>query len=212
MALTAVASNVGNRFSTRYQEVSIICLVQEYLVLQVTVRSDLLLPCLGSRPKQEAQPMEIARMSVRRLIDSCWLNNFRELVWGYFAAGRPTPAPPLRVISCQFVPITVNCVLIPLAFTSRIGLSKVTYEYKLVITYEDRQGVTGQAEVNSGPLVSALAVNMQTGARCQADLQVSVLDTRIVEGDPLPGFGPLPISPSAAVTLKEVVSQQWRPK
>ncbi|MDN5348328.1 MAG: hypothetical protein PWP65_1892 [Clostridia bacterium] len=212
MALTAVASNVGNRFSTHYQEVSIICLAQEYLALQVTAKSDLLLPCLGSPPKQGAQPTEIAWVKVWRLIDSYWLSNFRELVWGYFAAGRPTPAPPRRVISCQFVPIAVNCVLIPVSFTSRIGLSKVNYEYKLVITYEDHQGVTGRAEVNSGPLISASLVKMQAGARCQADLQVSVLDTWIVDDDPLPGFGPLPISPNAALTLKEVVSQQWRPK
>lgn|GEM_PF-5216077 len=77
------------------------------------------------------------------------------------------------------------------------------YEYKLLITYADHMGTLGQAEINSGPLVSVSLAKIHAYAQCEADLKVSVLEARIMQGNPEPVSGPLPVSPNAASTLRQ---------
>lgn len=210
MALITVATNSGNRFSTRYQEISIICQLQECLTLRVTSRTGLLVPSLGSPPGVgTSQPTEIAWVEVDRLLDSCWLSSWRELIWGYWGANRPTPAPPQQIISCQFTPLKVDCSLIPFPFAPELGLAKVNYSYKLIVTYQDGQGVTARAEVTSGPLAITYLVRTGPGASCHADLQVFILNTQIVSGNPPLHSSPLALSPTAALLLREVVTRQW---
>lgn len=122
---------------------------------------------------------------------------------GLFCRGTPYSCPAPASNFCQFVPGAVSCTLVPVSICPDTGLIKAHYEYKLVITYEDDKGVTGHAEINSGPLVSVSLAKIHAYARCEANLEVSVLEARIMQGDPKPVSGPLPVSPNAANTLRQ---------
>lgn len=122
---------------------------------------------------------------------------------GLFCRGTSYSCPAPASNFCQFVPGAVSCTLVPVSICPDTGLIKAHYEYKLVITYEDDKGVTGHAEINSGPLVSVSLAKIHAYARCEANLEVSVLEARIMQGDPKPVSGPLPVSPNAANTLRQ---------
>ncbi|MGB9660719.1 MAG: hypothetical protein ACPL5F_01710 [Moorellaceae bacterium] len=204
MPLTCIAANSGNRFSTRFSEVNIVCQVQELLTLRVTSRTGLLIPSLGSpQSRRPSRTAEIAWVEVDRLLDSFWASTCRELYGDYRPANRPTPAPPQQIISCQFIPLKVDCSLISLPLTPELGLSRVNYSYKLIVTYKDALGAICRTEIFNGPLAAAFLVVTGPGASCHAELQVFVLDTQIVRGNPALHARPIPLSPAAALLVQK---------